>query len=34
MKVQTNIETINAIKAVVAQQDKGNNIRIFMAGIG
>ncbi len=35
MKVQTNQETIDAIKAVVEQQDSAaKNIRIYIAGMG
>ncbi len=35
MKVQTNQETVDAIKAVIEQQeDKNKNIRIYIAGMG
>lgn len=35
MKILTNIETTDAIKAVLeAQNDKPQNIRLFMAGAG
>lgn len=35
MKIQTNQETVNAIKAVIDQQaDQPSNIRIYIAGMG
>ncbi len=35
MKVQTNQETVDAIKAVIDQQDaEMKNVRIYIAGMG
>jgi hypothetical protein len=35
MKIQTNQETVEAIKKIVDQQaDQPNNIRIYIAGMG
>lgn len=35
MKIHTNVETVDAIKTVIAQQaDKPNTIRVFLAGMG
>ncbi len=35
MKIHTNQETVEAIKAVMAQQeDQPNNVRIYIAGMG
>jgi hypothetical protein len=35
MNIQTNQETVDAIKAIVEQQaDQPNNIRIYIAGMG
>jgi hypothetical protein len=35
MKVQTNQETVDAIKGIVEQQaDQPSNVRIYIAGMG
>jgi hypothetical protein len=35
MKVQTNQETVEAIKGIVTQQaDQPSNVRIYIAGMG
>jgi hypothetical protein len=35
MKVQTNQETVDAIKGITAQQaDQPGNVRIYIAGMG
>ena len=35
MKIQTNQETVDAIKSIVEQQaDQPSNIRIYIAGMG
>jgi len=35
MKIQTNQETVDAIKTVIEQQkDQPDNIRIYIAGMG
>lgn len=35
MKIQTNQETVDAIKGIIEQQqDQPNNIRVYIAGMG